>query len=42
LPFFADGHTTADERAVLESFTTGLGLTGEVVNQIFSSELDPK
>ncbi|MDH3642464.1 MAG: M48 family metalloprotease [Gammaproteobacteria bacterium] len=37
----AEGHTTREEREVLERVARGLGVSGEFVNQNFCSELDP-
>ena len=37
----AEGHTTTAERAVLERIATGLGLTGELVDQTLDCELTP-
>jgi tellurite resistance protein len=37
----AEGHTTFQEREVLERIAAGLGLAGEFVDQAFCSEFDP-
>jgi Zn-dependent protease with chaperone function/tellurite resistance protein len=37
----AEGHTTPEERGVLERIAGGLGLRGEFVDQAFCSELEP-